>query len=668
MVERIILLLGGKRMIEKIVFLLKFLLLLSFLLYVPGIRSVYADSPSPDVSEEAIIQLLSPEPGKLIVAKKPVIRCLINTKFSIENLLVLLDGNDITGALDISSHGFTFRPVQVLYSGEHTLSVELQREDGLYVKKEFSFSTRHTEAFEEASFDNNVSLMYETVLKKPDELTYIPDSKIQANLSSNEVIKEEEWKVSFTTNLRFLDQNTPLSPPEEKGLTLSDYLFNISYNKYPFEISSDIGHIQINETQNTIQYLARRGGRIKIRYKDFVVHTFVVNSAEVVGFRGGMGIEGTTDDHIMGASVEQGFSDNRIKLKMLYVAGGEKGSSLGIYTLGGNKKGEVWGGVISTDFFDNKLTVEAEVDFSEFDPDASDEFPAESDIAYRINIRGYIGVYNYNLIYEYMGPNYEVIGNPQLQKDRRGFSLNGGMSFKQHHSLNVSCSLYHDNVKKNELYPVIYTLQGGVNYSFSGISNLPITLGYQRSIIYSTKEPDPLYEVQTDTDTFSANVSYTKNMWNFTLQINHSIQNDKTVTDNDSTTTTYTFIPSYYGDNFSISTNFSFNRSTYLQTSMRIDTYTLNLDLRGKAYHQRISYELAGTYNYSRASDGSSEQYTLNTNFRTSCLLAKNLWGYLNPSVGVRGEYRKMHDMVYDQKSDELILLFVFTANIPFSL
>ncbi|RMG02251.1 MAG: TonB-dependent receptor [Nitrospirae bacterium] len=611
--------------------------------------------------------MVSPPAGKTIISKKPYLEFTINGEYIPETLVVLLDGVDITGAVDLKTNGFSYRPILVIPAGEHTITVTIQGSDGLQVQRDFSFSTRHTAEMEEAYSNNDLTFLYESVIEKPDDVTYVPHSRFLANLGSNSKLKEGNWEIRFSTNVRFLDQNIPALKPEKKGLNLANYLLKIKYDKKSLLVSADIGDIQLSETTNTIQNLARRGGRLYIEYNGIEVNTFVVNSQQVFGFREGTGIEGTSDDHIMGVSVEKRSIDGRFKIKGIYITGGEKEGSLGIYSTGGEKKGDVAGLLVSTNLFEGKLTSEAEIDFSNFDPDTADEFDYERDTAYRFKLGGYGGNINYTALYEYIGADYEVIGNQGLQKNRQGFSINGGISLEQYHYIYATYSLYHDNVDNNDLYPTVYSSQAMIGYSFNGIPNMPINLGYQHLILDSTDEPDTDYIVQTDTDVFSANLTYMKNRWNLTFQASHSIQNDKSGNGNDSSTTTVTFTPSYFSDNFSIIPNVSFNRSRFPSSNQRTDTYIINLEMRGKTYHDRVSYELAGTYNRIKASDGSSEQDTLKTNFRISYLLAKNLWGYLNPSVGIRGLYNKSNDRVYNGENEDLVLLLVFTAEMPFS-
>lgn len=628
--------------------------------------SVYAQS---NTTADGIIQLITPEEGSEVIAKKPLIKSVITEPFSPENLLVIFDGVDVTGILDITPEGFEYRPIDILPSGTHILSITVYAADGRELQKEFAFSTRHSRNLEEASSNNELTAIYEAVLKKPKDVENKPYSKIESNLRSVIRLKEKGWEFALSTNLRYLDQSLPVFFPENKGINIIDYLLQGKYSRDEFQFLTEIGDIQINETNNTVQGLARRGGRFSLQYKDLNLNTFVVNSKQVFGFRNvrdGIGIDGTLDDHIMGVSAEAGFFDNKVSFKTIYVTGGEEGSSFGIFTEGGGNKGDALGFVLKTDFLNQKLTTEAELDFSEFDPDISDEFSSESDSAYKLKAEGYYSKYNYGVVYEYMGPDYEVIGNQGLQKNREGFTLNGGANF-QIHSINLFFSRYNDNVKKDNLYPRLYIYQGMIDYSFNKFQSLPMGLSYQKSIIDSTMEPELTLPLRTDSDTLSGRINYMKDKWNLGLQVSHSIQDDREDTGNDTTTTTYTFTSSYSLEHFSIFPGVSFNRSTFQAAEIRTDTYTANLDIRGDAFKGNLTYGIAGTYNRTKSSDGSMEIDTINTSFEVAYLLGKKLLDFLNPTAGIRGLYNKTNDNVYGMENDEFTLLLVLSTSMPFS-
>jgi len=379
-----------------------------------------------------------------------------------------------------------------------------------------------------------------------------------------------------------------------------------------------------------------------------------------------MGIDTNDDDHIMGGSAELGFFENRISLKAIYVTGGEQGSYFGTYSADGPRKGETSGLVLKTDFFDQKLTTEFEIDHSIYDPDTSDDSSSESDKAYRIKAGGETGSYTYEALYKYLGPEYEVIGNQGLDKDTEGVEFNGGALF-ENHSIDLTLSDYWDNVDNDDLYPRIYTYKGMLDYSFNRFQSLPMGLTYEKSKVDSSEEPLDTAPTEIDTDTVSGTISYTRGPWWLDFLASYSNQDDKTDQDDDTTTTTYSLTPTYTSDHFAISTGFNLYNSEYHLTDIYTDTYTVTLDIRGDIFQEEITYELSGTYDWTKSSDDLTDQNSIRGDCRLAYLLGKNIWGYLNPSVGIKALYDKTNDRILDEEDEEITITLVLSTSIPFS-
>ena len=668
-----------------------FFLLLSPFLYSP----VYAQSTQTNQAgdkaggqtSDSPIQLLMPEEGGMSIAKKAMIKCAIKTPYDQQKLLVLLDGTDISGILDITPDGFEHKATALLTAGEHTLSVTITTQEGQELKREFKFSTRHSKPFEEVYSSNEITTIAEKKAVKTGDTVTSPSWKVESNLASESKIKMKEWELNFKTNLRYFDQNMPVTPPPDKGFNLANYLFQAKYNGERINFLAEAGDITIDETPYTVTGLARRGGNLVFESKDLhlQLRTFDVKSEQLFGFVGGSGLGTTPSDHIFGASADLGLFSDKLRFRTIYVRGGEEGNSVGtstttttpIVTPGetppygissttNQRKGDVLGFLLTSDFFDKKLVTEAELDFSRFDSDTSDEFRAKRDKAYRIKAGGTIKDYTYEALYEYIGRDYEVIGNQGLSKDKQGYALKAGGAFFKIHLLNLSFSQYHDNVKNDDLYARLYTTQGTLGYTFSKFENLPISLSYQRSVSRSKSDPIDTLHTRMDTDTITGNVNYKKTPWDFGFSASYSYQNDRTDAENDTTTVTYTFTPTYTLDYLSICPSFSFNRSLTHPTGVHTNTYTATLDLKGDLFQKRVTYGLGGTYSVVRASDGLSKQYTQNGNFNVYYLLFKDLWGFLNPSVGIRGLYNRTNDRVLRQITDEFALYFVLQTTMKF--
>lgn len=621
------------------------------------------------LTAESSIKLLSPAEGTEVISKKPLIKCSIPISFDPKRLLVLLDGTDVSALLKINSEGFEFKPIANLPPGNHSMSVTVHTPDGQEIKQEFTFATRHSKPFEEAYSNNQITTLYEKLIDKSEEAHNVPSWKTESNLASESKLKEKNWEFTFRTNVRHFDQQLRAIPPQEKGFAIANYLFQGKYAGNRINFLGELGDVTIHETANTVQTLARRGGNLVFQSKDLYLQlrTFAVKSEQLLGFNGGLGIGTTPTDHLMGFSGDVGLFSDRLKLKTLYAKGGEKGSSFGISTSEGVREGDVFGFLITSDFFKQKFVTEAEIDISRFDGDTSDEFPRKKDKAYRVKAWGNLGKLNYEGLYEYMGQDYEVIGNPGLQKNREGFGLKAGGDFKNH-LINLSLSRYHDNVKKDDLFPVVYTSQGTLDYTYKRYQSLPMGISYQRTMMRSENDPLNIAHIRTDTDTVMGRINYVKMPWNVGLTASYSHQNDRTAAANDTTAISFSFTPSVTLErlSLSISPGFTFIRSISHLTDVHTDAYTTTLDVRGDLFNKRLTYGFGGTYTITKVSDGSSRQDTLRSNFNLLYLLADNLWGFFSPSIGIRGICNRTNDRTLDQTANEIAFFLVIQAKMAF--
>ncbi len=614
----------------------------------------------------ADIELIFPAPGAEIIAKHPEIVCRAGAFDSFENVIILFDGVDVTGIIETTPTGFSFTPVEMLPAGSHRLTVMRSGPDGKQQQKEFTFTTRQSGPFEEVSTNNNVSLDWEKTVDEPKDAGFQNSYKLEANLGHESIVREKGWETRFTTNLRYLTQNLAVTDPLEKGINLANYLFSGTYQGEAFRADVEVGDVQVRETANTVN-LSRRGGTFVLNYKDFNLKTFTVESDELFGFKDGLGIGGSSDEHITGVSGEIGLFSDKVKLKTIYAGGGEEGDAYSTYSAGGNKKGNVLGFLLTSNLFDNKFTTEAELDLSRYDADTLDEYSYEDDTAWKLSAGGAWDAYSYGIVYEYFGEDYQVIGNPYIQTDQEGGTVNFGASFPLH-SINFSLSRHNDNVDNDDLYARTVSSQGQIQYMFTKFDNLPLSVAYQWSEIESHDEPQYAFPLEKETDSISTMVSYVRGPWNFGFQAGLSNQDDQTAQNFDTDAVNYSLSSGYSTDHFSISPSVSFNRSHDQPTHSRTDSFTTTLDIRGDLWNRRITYECAGTFSRTESSDHATKQDRGNVNFRVAYTLPRTIWGVSNPSAGIMGYYSNTEDYVYDTRSRDFTLLFVFSANMPFIL
>jgi hypothetical protein len=651
-------------MIIKFIFIIFCLLIFN---YAEAQEQVLKES----LPDDNWLRILSPIENKEIIDKRPKIKVEFNISVEKESLLVLLDGTDITQMLSITENGFEYVPIFVLPAGNHVLNISLRDLNGKSLQKEITFNTRHSKAFEEAYLSNEGSIIYESAQKKPEEDKATPYSKLEGNVNSTTKIKEGAWNISFNTNIRYLDQSKPVFTPLQKGFQIANWLFSGSFSKGSVLILTNIGDIQLNETQYTISGLSRRGGSLNFVYsseeESYELNVFSVKGYNVFGFHGGFGLGANANDHVFGISGCLKIIDKKVELKTIYVAGGEPGSSFGVSTTMGSKRGDVFGLLLLTNLLEDKFKTEIETDLSKYDPDTSDEYDSKNDKAHKFRVSGNLGKYSYDLMYEYIGRDYVPIGNQNLQKDKQGVSFVNNFNLGVH-NINLAISRYNDNVRGDRLFPRIINYQGYIDYSLSKFQSFPIGINYQRSVQDSTREPKGYPELKTYTDTLSGRISYVKDKINLGFQASYSLQDDKTNKNYDTSSITYTFTPAYNESYISISPSFSLNQSKNHVTDVRIDTYTINLDLRTKFLHEKASFDVGGTYNIVKASDDSSNNKSLNINCRVAYIIKNLIKGYLSPEIALRGSYNKyIDDVNKGADKDKFSIFLVFATAVPFS-
>jgi hypothetical protein len=97
------------------------------------------------------------------------------------------------------------------------------------------------------------------------------------------------------------------------------------------------------------------------------------------------------------------------------------------------------------------------------------------------------------------------------------------------------------------------------------------------------------------------------------------------------------------------------------------DTYTANIGIRGNLYDSKVTYEVTYNFNKAMKSDDSTNIESTDINFRTGYLLAKQRFGLVNPTVGIRGNYSLSHELMGNIRSEKVFIFLFFSANMPIS-
>ncbi len=611
------------------------------------------------------IEFLSPAPEKLVIGKRPLFKWKLPQGLESSEVLILLDGMDITELVSCQDGVCSFRPIQPLPAGDHVLEVDWQDTERGTVVETLSFSSRQSKLFREIYSKNSAGVNYQLAIHK-DNAPQQPNSRIDGSFNTKNRLQTRYWTFSASGQVRYVDQDHPIQSPEQKGFDLINFLLESVYQRGSFRMDAQFGDITVNETENTINNYARKGAQVFFDYKDFGIHLFSTNTAQYYGLNGGLGVDIDPNDNLYGASGTMGFLDRHVLLKAIYAKGGEEGSSFGISTISDRQRGKVAGVMLDSNWFDSRMAIRAEYDVTEYDSSSEDEFGPESDKAYKASISWDDEFFGVSGLYEYMGPDYEVIGNQGLPKNREGFTLGSWLALDVHR-FELLFSRYNDNVKDDRLYPRVYDYQGGIRYFFNKYPTVPISIYYQKNIQNSTDEPEYTPEIYYDTDTVGGDISWLPGNWSFNLHTDYSYQNDKAHSTDDTATITVTFAPGYTGTCFRINPSFSYNKSIAHLTDVETDTYMANWDMEWQLT-DRIVWSFAGNFNYTTADDDSIDMQTLDLHSRIAYTLFNSWLGLVDqPTVGFRTRYNWQDDKTYGQSEDSLVLMIDFTSNFNFT-
>lgn len=618
-------------------------------------------------AQEAIV-LQSPKEGELIISKKPDINCSFSVPFLKESLYIAVDQTDMTALATVTEQGFTLTPFHVLPPGTHKVLVTFVDENNAVYTKEFEFRTRHSEAFEQASTTNKVSFTYSQLIDKRDDAKNrsLSDWELETNLNSQSMISEGPWEVSFTTNARYTDQQLETTDPLEKGLTLVDYMVKGKYDMGELALNAALGDVTVEGTRNTISSLSRKGATIGAESDNFFVTGFSLRTRQVFGLEDGQDAEPDTSDHLVGITGGGSLLDEKINFKTIYVNGGEQtnASSYGVWPNSAGTKGEAAGLEITTDFFDQKMTTLFEYGISDYDADTGDTADSISDKAYLGKIDGVLGFFNYDLLYEYTGPDYKV-PTSSLQQDREGVSANTGFSFDTQ-SIQFNFGKYHDNLDDRPSVARIETLEYGAAYNLNKLPAVPMSLGWQRSLQDSSNEPAGTSEIKNTTDTVFGSISYMKDMWVIGLQPQYARTDDETSVNYDTASKSITVFSSYNKENFSISPSISFNRFEDFSTNVEQDTLNYNLSFSIHLY-EGLDLEGTGSYGKVDSSSNTVDQDNFNGDLQLSYRFAKPVFGTFSPSLLLRATHDNTNDNAADTSTKETIVYLILSGSFDLS-
>ncbi|MCP3901820.1 MAG: hypothetical protein GY707_19090, partial [Desulfobacteraceae bacterium] len=466
---------------------------------------------------------------------------------------------------------------------------------------------------------------------------------------------------SFNANGRYHDEERPIEEPLEDNLELVNYLFQGRYQKDNYMVETSVGDVQINESRNTVNGLARRGGRLVAEYGVVGFSGFVVRSDQIYGSDGDHGLELDNDDHILGATGDIDLFKNRANIKAVYVSGGTEpdDESFGSWDETGGTKGDVKGVILTTDFFEQKLTTSFEYDRSHYDSDTSDNIDSEADKAYLLIAEGVIGRFSYGAEYEYTGLYYQVPGN-WVNSDYEGYTLRSNLTFEKH-SFGATYSEHNNDVRHDSILGRTDTIEYILDYGLNVFASVPMTFRWFKNI-----EKNQESEIDTYTDTYSSSISYMKDAYSLFFIPSYSKTNDMSVDNFDSSDLDLNLSGTYFKGVVSIAPSIGFHRTKDYSTNVDTDTNTYSLTVTATLL-ENITANNTGSASYMTASDDSVEQDFYLNNFQLTYEHPRRLWGIFSPQVNLGASYEKIKDRVMDTESEETIVYLTLSGTFEIS-
>lgn len=404
------------------------------------------------------------------------------------------------------------------------------------------------------------------------------------------------------------------------------------YDLERFSFKTELGDISIDETPYLAHDLSRRGARVWLQAGGGPavarLSTFAGTGVNAAG----------TNGVLVGATGELSLLSDLARFKTVFLSGREALDPAS--RTSGERRGESLGFLATLEPFKGKLAAEAEVDFSQVDPNTHASEQGQTDMAYRVKVGGALSNYRYSALYTFTGPQYRVVSGSGPQPNNAGVALTMGADF-QVHALDLNLSRYNDNTGDSDLHPTLYRQEGVLGYTFKGIKSLPFGLQYKKTLLTSAREPEGVAPRDIDTDALTSRVNYLVKNWDFGLSWNFQQQTDRLRDARESIAHTVRFAPKYQGKGFSVAPDFSLRRSRDFVAAVDKDTYAVNLDLKGSLLTNRFGYEMKSGYSKDVASVPSAASESFGTRIKLGCDVSKIRKNPILASIGIKGEYNR---------------------------
>jgi hypothetical protein len=512
------------------------------ILLAPKVGVVCPEQPLPPGVE------VTPKSGTVTLNRRPTISVKFSEPVDQAKLVVQVDSDDVTAALERAESQITYSPPADLRPGLHRIAVQ-----GGPAPIEWCFAQRRFEGVEDLGAGGELSVTEEFAMKKAGQES--ARNKLDGNLhlvgraAEGNAVAITEWNLRYggTWNPTHFDREPipPTSVPRGvvDGVDVPNFHTVFTYK----DQMAELGDVNIQESTLVAPSFARRGAQIKL------VHPFWSSEAHFFGARPQ---SDSTSRHLTGLDEdgERAFGGSvafspfvpdpaMFRLKAVLVSGESQNQSApSIAGASSEQTGTTWSFQGTSSLFENRVKAEGEYAVSRFSPAVADGFNRQNDSA----ARGHLDLQDSSLQllekpvqfklageYNFIGLFYRSIANPGIPSDREGVNAEGGTGWGPA-NVSLNAARAHDNVRNLSVLPEVWTTTRGAAVALAQPEWPSLTLSATRTNQESVKEPAPIttdtgttapIRVDNIVNTLQAQASYT---WQF-LTVNVGVTKTQTL-------------------------------------------------------------------------------------------------------------------------------------------
>ncbi len=471
----------------------------------------------------------------------------------------------------------------------------------------------------------NISPSYSSTTRLHDNSAY-PAAAFSnnGNIRLYRNIYDNEYQFDFESNFTYLDQ----IGPDESHINLSSMIIRFKKGNHKFEA----GDVSINHTDFSTSYLSRRGLNYEMAGNKLYLNLFSTNSQQKTGFEG-FGIP-LPDANLFGAATGYKLGQ-KFQVKTVFITGTDKTDSKTMYS---NDDPYREGNLISLwgelKLLKSSLTLNAEYAQSNFGKgENSGDINKEKDNAWKAGFNYYKGKVSASGTYRKIGANYHSIANLMMLNDREGLNTMIGLNLTKV-TWNVN---YRD--EKNYLNSAEYNMERtkeiktDVNWTIGNHFSIGANFG-RNNLDYDQSTGLQSTGTAMNTTTYQGNARYYSGSNSISFGLGKIESENFTSNLNASLSLSLMF-----GKFMSFSPS-----ASYTETDNFSDDSTskmLNVTLSSELKFIPDIFTLSIFSSYYSSESAYSDSKTFSTDLSLNFFMAKLFKNKINPSVSLKGTYKK---------------------------